>query len=345
MQHSVASRMNLAPPLDPALLEQAFTLFRLSRVLYVAAQLDLANHLASGPKTAAELAALTSTHAPSLGSLMDVLAGWGVFSREGEGRYGLTDVSKRMVPGAEGAANLPVLLGWVGFPGTYEAFGDLLHTIQTGECAFQARYKTDFHGYLASHPEMRALYEQAMEATKDSFRLGAKMVDLSEARLLVDVGGGQGALALEFLAINPQLRAISYDLPDVIADAPPIDHPAADRLELVEGNALESVPQGADVYVTSTVLRCFQDEECLTLLKNIRAAMPNNGRLLAFEMIMPPERDHLGHATADLVARTVYGGRDRTEEEFKALFAQAGLQLRQTKAKGNGITLLEAAPT
>ncbi|MGE5462599.1 MAG: methyltransferase [Syntrophothermus sp.] len=336
--------MNLTPPLDPSVLEQAFGAFRLSRLLFAVASLDLASHLVEGPQDAPSLARKTNTHEASLTSLLDALVGWGVFTRDREDRYGLTPFSRRLVPGTENAANIPFLLGWVGFPVTYDAYGDILHTLRTGESAVQGRYGAGFHRFLSEHPEMGALYDRAMGATSDSFVQCAAAYDFSNAHTLIDVGGGQGALALEILSRYPDLHAISFDLPEVIKDAQVGTHPASRRLEFMGGDAFQKVPSGGDVYMTSTVLRCFDDERCLLLLKNISAAMPAYARLAAFEMVIPAERDNLGMSMADLTARVLYGGCDRTEQQFRDLFARAGLRLRRLIPVEGTMHVLEAVP-
>ena len=161
---------------------------------------------------------------------------------------------------------------------------------------------------------------------------------------MIDVGGGQGALAIAILKANPSLTAIAFDLPDVVAGAR-IDDPAMRaRLQFVGGDAMQAVPAGADVYVTSTVLRCFDDRACDTLLRNIRAAMPLHARLAAIEMVMPETRDQLAMCTADLVARVIYGGRDRTQQEFESMFARAGLRFTRTVPVNAHLFVLEAVP-
>ena len=145
--------MNLTPPLDPAILERAFGLYRLPRILFAAAQLGIADHLASGPQSVAALAQATGSHEPTLGSLMEILHGYGVFARQPDGGYALTPFSQRLVTGATGGASVPFMLGWVGLPAIYEAYGDIGHTLRTGENAFRARHGADFYDYLAAHPE------------------------------------------------------------------------------------------------------------------------------------------------------------------------------------------------
>jgi len=335
--------MNLTPPLDPAILERAFGLYRLPRILFAAAQLGIADHLASGPQSVAALAQATGSHEPTLGSLMEILHGYGVFARQPDGGYALTPFSQRLVTGATGGASVPFMLGWVGLPAIYEAYGDIGHTLRTGENAFRARHGADFYDYLAAHPEDAALYERAMESTKDGFSGAAKAYDFSRFRTLVDVGGGQGTYSAAILELHPKLTAISYDLPQVIARAAPGS--TGDRLKLVGGNMFESVPAGADAYLTSTVLRCFNDDQCLRVLHCIRRAMRPDSTLLTLEMIVPEARDNVLMSLADMTARLLYGGRDRTEKEFAALFAKAGLRHTKTIPAHGTLAILEAVPT
>jgi len=334
--------MNLTPPLDPALLERAFGLYRLPRVLFAAAELGIADHLAHGPRSVAALAKLTGTHAATLGSLLEILHGYGVFARQPDGFYALTPFSQRLVRGAENGANVPFLLGWVGLPAIYEAFGDLGHTLRTGENAFRARHGADFYDYLAEHPEDARLYERAMESTADGFAAGAKAYDFSGFHTLVDVGGGQGAYAAAILERYPQLTAICYDLPQVVAQAR--TGAAGERLKFIGGNMFDSVPAGADAYLTSTVLRCFDDERCLKLLRCIRRAMTPHSKLLAKEMLIPEARDNVLMSMADLTARLLYGGRDRTEQEYVSLFHQAGLRHTQTVPTTGTLAIMETEP-
>ncbi|MBS1724726.1 MAG: hypothetical protein JSS66_17430 [Armatimonadetes bacterium] len=330
--------------MNPALLESTFGLFRFSRMVYAAAAVGVAAHMKDGPVEATELARLSGTHAPTLRSLLDALTAWGVFERNEQGQYGLTPFSHRLVPGSENAANLAMLLGWVGLPATYEAFGGLEHTLRTGEAAIGGSGGAGFYNYLREHPHDQGLYEAAMESSSSSFTDCVAAYDFSGIGLVVDVGGGQGAFALELLAKYPGLRAISYDLSEVVEGADNSSHPAHARLELCGGDAFRSVPSGGDLYVTSTVLRCFDDEACVRLLKSVRDAMPSHGKLVAYEMVMPETRDHAALCTADLLARAVYGGRDRTKAEFSDLFATAGLRLTRGISVRDPLQALEGEP-
>jgi len=332
--------VSFVPPLDPQDIERVFGMFRLSRVIFAAAQLGIADLLVSGPRSVADLASATSTHAPTLGSLLEVLHGWGVFERQANGSYALTPVSRRLVAGTEGGANVPFLLGWAGLPAIYEAFGGLGETLRGGENAFRARHGSDFYEHLAAHPDEAQLYERAMESTADGFAASAAAYDFSRFSTIVDVGGGQGACARAILERHPSVSAVCFDLPQVVAHAPP--HAFGARLRFVGGDMFVALPAGADAYFTSTVLRCFDDERCVELLRSVRAAMRPDSVLLAAEMLVPAARDHALMSMADLTARLLYGGCDRTQDEFAGLFARAGLSYVRSIPVHGTLAILEA---
>lgn len=317
--------LNLKPPLEPSVLESAVAAYRVSRLLFSALELDIAGHLAAGPLDAAALARATATHQDSLRAFLDTLAAFGVLGRDEREHYSLTDFGRRMVAGAEGSANRALLLGWIGSASLYEAFGALTQTLRSGRSAFESVHGNGFYGYLARRPEEGRRYEEAMETTADAFAACAAAVDFGDAKLIVDIGGGQGALLHEILRRHPGPRAICFDTPDVVASAAEHTPPeSAGRIAYVGGDALGSVPAGGDVYLTSTVLRCFSDDACARLLRNVRAAIAPDGRLLCFELVLPPQRDDPARALADLTARVVYGGRDRTEDEYRTLLRAGG---------------------
>jgi hypothetical protein len=337
--------LNLKPPLEPSVLESAVAAYRVSRLLFSALELDIAGHLAAGPLDAAELARATATHQDSLRAFLDALAAFGVLSRDEREHYSLTDFGRRMVAGAEGSANRALLLGWIGSASLYEAFGGLTQMLRRGRSAFEAVHGTGFYGYLARHSEEGRRYEQAMEATAEEFAACAAAVDFGDAKLIVDVGGGRGALLHEILRRHPGPRAICFDTPDTVASAGERTPPeSAGRIAYVGGDALSSVPAGGDIYLTSTVLRCFSDDACGRLLSNIRAAIASDGKLLCFELVLPPQRDDPARALADLTARVVYGGRDRTEAEYRALLRTGGFELQRIVATGGFSVGLEAVP-
>jgi hypothetical protein len=313
-------------PLAPAQLEKCLGLYRISRLLHATAELGVAPALADGPRSVDDIAAITATDGASMRAFLDALSAWGVFARESDGRYALTPFSRRLVPGAEGAMNIPIITGWAGSNAVFGAFEGLSHTLATGESGLKGTRGIDFHGYLAGDPRQAQLYNAAMLSTADSFEAAARAWDFGACRTVVDIGGGQGGLLRQILARHPQVRGVCFDLPHVIDHAAPAG--TDERLEFVAGDAFDGVPAGADAYLTNTVLRCFNDASCARLLDRVREAMTHpDARLVCFEIVLPPGKDDPVLALADMTARVVYGGRDRSEQEFRELFAGSGLEL------------------
>ncbi|MFY9614340.1 MAG: methyltransferase, partial [Candidatus Dormiibacterota bacterium] len=115
----------------------------------------------------------------------------------------------------------------------------------------------------------------------------------------------------------------------------------ADRVAVVGGDVFAEVPAGADAYFTCTVLRCFEDDDCLRILKNIRAAMGPGSRLVAVEQEVPEGPARRPYAMLDLHAMVVYGSRDRTAEEYRNLYALAGLELTRVVPMGGPLSAFE----
>ena len=196
-------------------LVRLFRGFWLSRAIYVATELGIADLLADGPRTVADLAATTKTHAPSLFRVLRLLASEGVFAEAEDGRFELTPKAAALRQGA-GPARLQVL--FLGRPASWEAAGNLSHTVRTGETAFERVHGVDFFEYNRQHPEDQVLFDQLMAAqTKPVARAVAGKYDFSSMASVIDVGGGRGALAVEILTAHPHLRGAVFDQPAVAA--------------------------------------------------------------------------------------------------------------------------------
>jgi SAM-dependent methyltransferase len=233
-------------------------------------------------------------------------------------------------------------LGWRLLPEKYEAFAGLTKTVLDGRSAFAEHYRGGLYAYFDRNPGAAAAYDAAMDTTVDGFEAVGDAYDFTPHRLVVDVGGGHGGLIVALLARFPHLRGIVFDRPAVAAaaaarlDAAGLAH----RAESVGGDGFAAVPEGADVYLLSTVLRCFDDERCGRLLRNCRAAMAPDGVLIAFEMVHPdgPWRHPAG--LADLDAMVLYGGADRTLGEWRALLDATGFALTDVIPAGAPFSLV-----
>jgi len=165
-------------------------------------------------------------------------------------------------------------------------------------------------------------------------------------RTVVDVGGGNGGLLTAILEANPQVRGILFDLPHVAAGAKErvVARGLADRCQCVGGDFFESVPAGGDPYVLSNVIHDWEDAPAAVILGNCRRAMKPAARLLLIETIVPPGNDPSVAKLIDFQMLVLTGGRERTEAEYRALLASAGLELARIIPTLTPVTVMEAMP-
>ena len=323
-------------------LDRRLGAYRLGQAVYAFTALGIPDLMAAGCATSAELARQAGCVEPLLHRLLRALASEGVLTQEGD-CFGLTPASSRLASEAPSSIRA-MLLGWRLLPEKYAAFGSLAHTVRTGEPAFDHRYGTSFHKYLAEHPDVADAYQVAMSSTTDGFDAAAAAYDFSEARTVVDVGGGRGDLLVSVLARNPGIRGVLFDLPGVVADAPAAlaGAPEAARIDVVGGDMFSAVPVGGDIYLFSTVLRCYDDDACIRVLHRCRDAMADGGRVLAIEMRRPDGPWTSPTGLADLEALVTYGGIDRTDAEWSRLFDRAGFELTRVVPIDENFAILEA---
>lgn len=306
--------------------------YAVSQLLYVAAQLHLADLLKDGPLAIEELANRSETLAAPLKRVMRALAVVGLFKENEDKQFELTALGQYLrtdVPGS--------LAAMARFTeDSYLAWGHLLHTVKTGETSFSHCFGMHRYQYLKRHPEAAVRFNAAMASL--SSQLAAAVVsafDFSQFKSVVDVGGGQGILLQAILQAHPTLRAILFDTSAVIeaGEGRLREAGIAERCQTVAGDFFESVPEGGDVYLLSHVIHNWDDDDCKRILENCRKAMNPNGRLLLIEMIVPaefaPTFSAYPIAMTDLQMLVMTGGRERTESEFTALLATAGFQVER----------------
>jgi hypothetical protein len=310
----------------------------------VAAQLGIVDHLAKGPRTAAELAAATGTHAPSLYRLLRALASLDVLVEDAEGRFSSTPLGDTLRSGVPGSVRAPVVMGTV--PTMTLAAAEMLHTVQTGEPAFDHVFGAPFFDYLTAHPDAGAVFNGGMAAFSEleNPHIAAAYEFPAGARV-VDVGGGRGGFIAAVLRAHPGVRGVLYDLPEVVSDAGYLGAAGgAGRCEILGGSFFESVPGAADVYVVKRILHDWADDTCVQILGNIRRAMPKGGRVLAIDAVLAPRGTPDMNKLTDLLMMVVCPGRERTEQEFRDLYAAAGLRLTRVVPTPSSLSIVEGVP-
>ena len=173
----------------------------------------------------------------------------------------------------------------------------------------------------------------------------AAAYEFPESGVVVDVGGGHGALLAELLTANPSLTGILFDQPHVIAGAGQAlaDEPARRRIRLAGGDMFEAVPPGADVYVLKSVLHDWPDDDCQSILRVCRKAMTPASVILIIERLLDGPNQGADTKFSDLNMLVMPGGRERTEAEFARLVQGAGLRHRRTLTTTSPWSVIEAA--
>ncbi|NKZ03413.1 methyltransferase [Actinomadura latina] len=296
-----------------------------AQMIHVAAETGLADALAGGPRSSEELAEATGTHAPSLHRLLRGLVTLGAVEQKERDLFALTDEGQRLR--ADAPDSIRALIRLFCGPDVWRTWGDMTETLRTGEYAWKrVTGRTSFE-YFESDPELSATFNEAMAEHTRAVAPGIlKAHDFSRYGTVADLGGGDGTLLAAILRAHPGPRGLLFDLPAGLAAAPGTLDDVAGRAEIVPGDFFESVPGGADAYVLKSVLHDWSDEKAAAILRNVRAAMRSDARLLILEQVMPemvtPETAGIVRNDLNMLVST--GGRERTEAGFRDLLDATG---------------------
>jgi hypothetical protein len=325
--------------------------YRISQAVYVATALGIPDLLAEGPREIGELARASGAHAASLRRVLRALAGVGVLEKVGPDRFALAPLGAALRKGVAGSVRSSVL--FLLNESHWRPWGHMLHSVRTGETAFDHVHGVGLFDYLAKHPEVSDLFNQGMAGNSPAHaRLVARSYDFSGLSSVIDVGGARGRLIATILTEHKHLRGILFDQPHVIESArETLDEAGvADRCELAGGSFFEAVPAGGDAYVLRNIIHDWQDDQAIAVLKTCRRAMADGARLVLVErQVADDPRETLWALHADLEMLVNVGGRERTTEEYADLLARSGFRLSRTISLGRaeeamGHYLVEAKP-
>lgn len=319
---------------------------RISRAIYVAAALGLADLLVDVPKTAQELAEMTETHAPSLYRVLRALASVGIFAADEVGRFHLTPTAEFLrcdVPEAIGP-----MVKVLGEDWHWQVWGRLLESVQTGQAAFDRIHGMELYDYCQQHQDFARTHGPSK--TSISARASAAFLanyDFSGINKVVDVAvlGGYGNTLIPLLTAYPAMQAVLYDLPFVIDGATPVIAASGigDRCELLAGHCLESVPRDGDAYILMFVIHNWDDQRATKILQNCHQAMAPGGKVLLVEMIMPSGNDPFVGKFVDLESLlTTPGGYERSEAQYRSLLEAAGYKLTRIIPTQTANSIIEA---
>jgi hypothetical protein len=338
---------------NTGLVEMAMAYSR-SRVLCAAARLGLADALGDEVRSVGFLAEKCQADADALYRLLRALAGIGITEETTPEHFRLTPFGKplrRDVPQSVWAA----VIFWADL--LADEWSLLTECVRKGQPAAQVR-DSETPSRWSQDAEAGAIFRAVMgTAPAEDYAPIAAAWDFSRAKVVADLGGGGGSLILAILGMNPRLRGMLVDLEPSV-DAAKSRFAAEDpssRCELIAADLTQSVPAGADVYMLKHVLHGRQDAQAITILRNCRAVIPQNGSLLVIEFILPPLVSHAdpqleSHLMSDLNMLAVTGGKERSERQWRALLDAAGFILIGVYPVGGdnlmvrNVGILEAKP-
>ena len=341
-----------ASQLPPALaLRQLLFGHRVTRIITVAAQLKLADAMDEMPRSVAALAAAVGAELAALHRLLYALASIGLVTSSAPGQFALTRVGECLRSDAPHGLRSWALMESAAYYQT--AWDHLLPSMRSGAPAFEGAVGESFYDYLDRHPVDGANFSQTMsEVTTVIVDAVLAAHDFASVQRVVDVGGGYGRLLTSLLQRHPAMRGVLLDTPAVIERARPHVQATgvADRCELVGGDFFADLPPGGDLYLLSRVLMDHDDEASVRLLRNCRRAMVGQSRVHIIQIVLPSsEADAARHllfdgAMSNLNMFVLGLGAERTEDQYRALLARAGLVVARIIPTRALMSIIEARP-
>jgi len=301
-----------------------------SSAISAAAHFGIADHLESGPKSPKELAALTGTQERPLYRLLRANASVGVFSELEDGTFAQTALSEPLRSNAKPCVrNMALMLtdDW-----HIRCWEQLPWCVETGKPASYKLHGTGMFDWMAQNPEKTGHFNQAMtDLSSGDATAIVQSYDFSRFEHIVDVAGGHGALLAAILDQSPKLRGTLVEMPHVIEGAKKagILDRFGSRCTLVAGSMFEDVPADADAYIMKFIIHDWYDSECIKLLSQCRKGIRPGGRLLVVDQVVSARNEPGASKLMDLEMLVLPGGMERTEKEFRELFAASGFRLER----------------
>lgn len=308
------------------------------------AQLGIPDLVAAAPQSAEELAKKIGADPEALYRLMRATASVGVLAEEADGKFSQTPMSAVLRSDAT-----PSLRAWTTMGGREwhgRGWSRLEYCVRTGKQALDQIYGAHIFDFLKQNPAEGEIFNDAMtELSMIDSPAVAEAYDFSGIRSIVDVGGGHGLLLATILKKNPHLRGTLYEMPHVVEGAKngPLK-PVLDRCTLASGDMFSSVPESVDAYIMKHIIHDWADDRCIQLLKACRKGVNPGGKLLVVDSVIQPGNDFSPGKFLDLQMLIFPGGRERTEKQFRDLFAASGWQLTRIIPTAASDSIVEGVP-
>lgn len=317
--------------------------FRVTQTIHAAVELGIPDLLTDGERSSDDLAEASGADPSALYRLLRALASLGVLHEADGRRFSVTPFGTPLRSDVQGSIH-----GWVRLAGrdhVWRPWGNLANAIREGENSFRMVHDADIWTWRAEHPDESAIFDDAMRTmTAGANPAILAAYDFGRFGTIVDVAGGTGALIAALLAAHPSVSGILFDQEHVVSGAGAVLSAAGvlDRCQVVAGSFFEAVPEGGDAYLLKWIIHDWEDEESIAILRTCRAAMGPDSVVLLIERDLGPPNENAAAKLADLNMLVMPGGRERTVDEYAALFAEAGLRLLGAHPTTIGQLVVEA---
>jgi hypothetical protein len=315
-----------------------------AQAVHTAAELRVADHLAGGPKTAAELAAVTETDERSLYRLLRALSSLGVFKETGDKTFANTPVSETLLSDSPTSQRDMVLM--IGDPEHGRVISDMLYSVRTGKPAWEHVHGVPVFEYMfGPNKAFGDLFNKAMTSFSHASIAGVLLnYDFSGIGTLADIAGGHGHLLGAIMQQYPSMKGVLFEIAPVLEGAPAMlaSYGVADRVDLVEGDFTAEIPVVADAYIMKHIIHDWYDDKCEKILGCIRSSMPDDARVLIVDAVIPPGNDPHPGKILDLEMLISPGGVERTEAEFDTLLTNSGFKMTRVIPTPSPVSIVEA---
>lgn len=302
-------------PID---LNQLLEINILTRALYVAADINIAEHISQAALSIEDLANATGTHPASLARLMYFLELYSIFDQR-EGKYYLTTFSQTMHADHPNSIKAFLLHD---DETRWNSFGNLGYSIRTGNASFDMLYNENYFEYLKKHPLLQARFDEAMTiiSKKEDEQIAAQ---INFKGIVADIGGGKGQLLANIAQKHILSQAILFDLPEVVEQL--TDNSSS--LVKIAGSFFEEIPVTADIFILKRIVHDWSDEKVVEILRNVANAMHPNSTLYIIDGLLDCAQNKKFLAAVDLALLTIFQGQERTLSQMTHLLTLSGLQI------------------
>ena len=301
------------------------------------------DRLVAGPRPVADLAREAGANEDGLYRVLRALASFGVFTESSPRTFELNLPARMLVRGEESLAGIA---RWMSDATPMRAHAEMEYSVKTGQPAADKVYGKPVFQHFSEHPEVSEVFNDGMTSFSALvIPTVLEAYDFSGIGTLVDVAGGHGQVLTSILRKYPAMQGILFDIEHVIAGArPKIEAMGlAGRCRTESGDFFKDVPAG-DAYVMKHIIHDWDDERAVTILKNLVARMTDRktGRVILLESVIQPLSGPDAGKLVDLEMLVMTSGRERTAEEFAAVFSRAGLRLERVVPTASALCVIEA---